>query len=139
MSDVWGHGDAAKVAQEAAEKVRELNHATLNAKGMSAPEISRTVRHLLDLVERLPQTFEQLRDHLAMQQSVGQVRMEDGRDSTGPVATVVAELARAAALCKAQDADRPGTPSGPLSHALHEASGWLYNMGSPWSDPDDED
>lgn len=127
-----------KTAREAAEAIRQLNHDTLNIGEMSAPEISSTVRALIDMVDRLPQTFEQLAGHLEKQQAAGRVRMEDGRDAAPPVTEVVSRLREAAGLTTPEDRIRWGDPAGPLSAVLHEAGGWLFNMGAPWSEEEEE-
>ncbi|RPE26591.1 hypothetical protein [Kitasatospora cineracea] len=131
--------DPAEVARQGAEAVRELNHQTLNAKTMSAPEISATVRGLLDLVDRLPQALEQLAGHLERELAAGRVRMEDGRDPAGPVDQALAGLRRAAALTAPENHTDYGDPAGELSEALHDAGSWLFNMGAPWSDDETED
>lgn len=125
-------------AYAAAEAVRQLNHDTLNIEAMTAPEISSTVRGLLDLVDRLPQAFEQLANHLEKQLAGGQVRMEDGRHPAAPVAQAVAGLRRAAALASPVNRVYYGDPAGEFSSALHDAAGWLYNMGGYYV-PEDED
>ena len=130
----------ADTARAAAEAIRQLNHETLRAGSMTAPEISRTVSALVDLVDRLPQTFEQLSSHLARELAAGQVRMEDERDPSAPVAQVLAGLKEAAALTSAEHRTAYGDPAGKLSAALHDASGWLFSMGAPWaSDEEDDD
>ena len=126
--------DPAKTAREAAEAIRQLNHDTLNAKEMTAPEIHDTVRALVGLVDRLPQTFEQLAGHLSKQHDAGQTRMEDGRDPMEPVASIHMRLSQAAALLEPANRKTYGTPAGPVSAALHDASGQLSNMYTPWSD-----
>lgn len=125
-------------AYAAAEAVRQLNHNTLNIKVMTAPEISSTVRGLLDLVDRLPQAFEQLANHLEKQLADDQVRMEDGRDPEPPVAQAVTGLRRAAALASPVHRVHYGDPAGEFSSAVHDAAGWLFNMGAPYV-PEDED
>lgn len=123
-------------ATAAAEGVRQLNHVTLNGPALSAPEISSVARVLLDLVDRLPQALDQLASHLEKQQAAGQVRMDDGRDPAGPVSTVTAALRRAALMASIQHHTNYGDPAGEFSAELHEAAGWLFNMGAP-STPDD--
>ncbi|MFJ8628948.1 hypothetical protein ACIRD3_39710 [Kitasatospora sp. NPDC093550] len=125
-------------ARQAAEAIRQLNHDTLNASEMTAPEISSAVRALMEMVDRLPQTFEQLIHHLEKQQQAGAVRMEDGRDPAEPVTKVVTALREAVGITEPPNRDEWGTPGGPLSLALAEAGGWLYNMGAV-STPDDDD
>lgn len=127
------------IANEAAEAIRQLNHATLNAKEMTAPEISSTVRELADMIGRLPQTFEQLASHLKKQRSLDAVLMEDGRDPAAPVAEVLAALHQAVSITEPANRETWGTPAGPLAHALSEASGWLYNMGASYNPDEDKD
>lgn len=128
--------DPVETAHEAAELVRRLNHETLNADRMSAPEISRAARHLLDLMDRLPQAFEQLADHLDRQQTAGRIRMEDGSDSAQPVAVVKMRLEQAASLVEPPNRKRYGAPAGPANEALRAASERLFRMGGVL-DPED--
>jgi hypothetical protein len=130
--------DPYNVATAAAEGVRQLNHLTLNGPVLSAPEISSIVRALMDLVDRLPQALDQLAGHLEKQQAAGQVRMEGGRDPARPVSTVTTALRRAALMAAAQHHTNYGDPAGEFSAELHEAAGWLYNMGAPFV-PDEDD
>jgi hypothetical protein len=146
--------DVYDAAREAAEALRQFNHDSLNAKAMSAPEISSAVRAIADLVDRLPQALDQLARHLERQQAAGQVRMEDSRDAAAPVDQVVTALRRAAglaapaghALRRAAGLAAPAghtdwnAPAGAFSAHIHEASSWLFNMGAPFTpDEDDED
>jgi len=131
--------DAADSARIAAEAIRQLNHDTLNVKEMTAPEISRVVSSLAELVDRLPQTFDQLADHLKRQLAADAVRMEDERDPAAPVDQVLTGLRDAAALAAPANRDAWGDPAGAFSKAVHEASGWLFNMGAPYTPDDDED
>lgn len=127
-------------ARQAAEAVRQFNHDSLNAKEMTAPEISSAVRAIADLVDRLPQALDQLARHLERQQAQGQVRMEDGRDAAAPVDQVVTALRRVAALAAPAGHTNWNDPAGGFSEPLHDASSWLFSMGAPWSgDEDDED
>lgn len=126
-------------ASTASEAIRRLNHATLNTAEMTAPEISSTVRALSEMVERLPQTFEQLARHLEKQQAADAVRMEDGRDSAAPVAEVLTALRQAVSITEPANRNDWGTPAGPLAHALAEASGWLFNMGAAYTPDEDDD
>jgi pantothenate kinase len=121
--------DPGKLADQAAEAIRALNHATLNQQ-ISAPEISRVMQSLATMVDRLPQTFEQLARQLDKRRAQGQIRMEDGRDPAGPVAEVVARLNEAAGIAEPTNRTRWGTPAGALGYAVHEAAGWLFNMGA---------
>jgi len=126
-------------ARAAAEAIRELNHLTLNAPSMSAPEISSAVSALADLVDRLPQAFEQLAHHLEKQLQAGAVRMEDDRDPAAPVDQALTGLRRAAALAAPKNRTNWGDKAGEFSSAVHDASGWLFNMGAPYDPSDYED
>ncbi|MFF4927162.1 hypothetical protein ACFY4B_41930 [Kitasatospora sp. NPDC001261] len=125
-------------ARTAAEAIRQLNHDTLNVSEMTAPEISSAVRSLAEMIDRLPQTFEQLAHHLEKQQKAGAVRMEDGRDPAEPVGKVLTALREAVAITEPPNRNEWGTPGGPLSLALAEASGWLFNMGAEFGDEETE-
>ncbi|MET9618886.1 hypothetical protein [Kitasatospora indigofera] len=132
--------DVYDAAREAAEAVRQFNHDSLNAKAMTAPEISSAVRAIADLVDRLPQALDQLARHLERQQAQGQVRMEDGRDAAAPVDQVVTALRHAAGLAAPAGHTDWNDPAGDFSRAIHDASSWLFNMGAPFTpDEDDED
>lgn len=127
----------ARTAYEAAELIRQLNHETLNGKDLTAPQIHRTVRNLLDLVDRLPQAFEQLAALLAKQQTDGKIRMEDGSSPAAPVTAVTLRLYQAAALTESANRKTYGTPASPLARSLADASDRLSAMGGVY-EPDDE-
>lgn len=82
----------ALLAGDAAAAVRQLNHALLNTRQLTPPEISATVQELLLVVDRIPQALTQLAARLVRDQRQDQVRMDDGRDSTQPVLEVETHL-----------------------------------------------
>lgn len=126
-------------ARAAADAIEQLNHRTLNIPELTAPEIRSVVRALADLVDHLPQALDQLAHHLEKQQAAGQVQMEDGRDPAAPVDQALAGLRRAATLASPKDHINWGDTAGEFSAAVHDASGWLYNMSAPSQpEPDDE-
>ncbi|MFF9982833.1 hypothetical protein [Streptomyces erythrochromogenes] len=85
----------ALLAGDAAAAVRQLNHALLNTREITPPEISTTVQELLLAVDRIPQALTQLAAHLVRDQRHGRVRMDDGGDSTQPVLEVETHLSDA--------------------------------------------
>ncbi|MFE2305015.1 hypothetical protein [Streptomyces sp. NPDC059411] len=111
---------AADHAADAADAVRQLNHAGLNAKAISAPEISLTVQNLITLIDRLPQALDQLSNHLVLDQRQGQVRMEDGSDPGPRVLEAETHLSDA----ESDLADIAGH--------LRKAGALLFTMGAPW-------
>ncbi|MFE2911287.1 hypothetical protein [Kitasatospora indigofera] len=71
--------DPAAIARTARDAVEALNHATGLA-NIPAPATSATTQALLSLVQRLPQTVEQLADAVLFQAKRDGIRMDDGSD-----------------------------------------------------------
>ncbi|MFJ6384741.1 hypothetical protein ACIQI7_32625 [Kitasatospora sp. NPDC092039] len=122
--------DPVKAARAIAGAVTELNHASRDSTRLSAPEISATVRGLVDAIDGLPQALEQLAGHLQRELTAGRVRVEDGRDPAGPVDQVLAALRNAVTITEPANGDEWGTPAGALAEPLHDAAGWLRSMGA---------
>lgn len=121
--------DPCQIAREAVTAIRELNHATLDLTTMPvAGEISTTVIALIDLIDRLPQTLDQLAAGLRDVQQRDQIRLDHDGDLQAEVQ---------AALKGLQDAQE-ALPA--VSKALGEASAPLFHMGAPYTPSgDDED
>lgn len=85
---------AAELSDAAAEAIRQLNHATLPwGRGMEYPgDAYSTVANLKTLVQRLPQTFEQLLAFLADLHDGGHLRSDRGPNADDDVAAVKAAL-----------------------------------------------
>ncbi|MDH6122002.1 CHASE3 domain sensor protein [Kitasatospora sp. GAS204A] len=109
--------DPAKAARDAAEAIRKLNHATLN-NAVSAPMVSSITQALLQLVDRLPQTLEQLGQQLKQRQAEDAIRMDTGEKPADAVADVLAALEDAL------------LDLGDLSNALHRAASPLFHMAA---------
>jgi hypothetical protein len=125
-------------AQDAAYNIRELNHLTLCGPALSAPQISSVMQALVQLVDRLPQTLEQLGQHLEKRLSEDAVRMDTGQPPAQAVAEVLARLAEARVLTEPANYEKYGMPAGPLSNAVHSAASLLFAMGAPILEDDDE-
>ncbi|BBG20739.1 hypothetical protein RVR_P1125 (plasmid) [Actinacidiphila reveromycinica] len=105
--------DPAKLARQARDLIEQLNHVVLNdARALSAPVLSETVQVLKQLVERLPQAFEQTADVLEMLAEQDKV-VVDGQDPKAAVAEVAAEL-RAAGAGSQQLAKELANPASAL-------------------------
>jgi len=88
----------AKLARQARDLIEEFNHVVLNdAKDLSAPALSEATQALKQLVERLPQAFEQTADVLEMLAAKDKIAMEQGIDPKSEAATTAAELRTVAA------------------------------------------
>jgi hypothetical protein len=89
--------DPAKLARQARDLIEQLNCVVLDdARALSAPVLSETTQVLKQLVERLPQAFEQTADVLEMLAKQDKV-VVDGQDPKAAVAEVAAELRAAGA------------------------------------------
>jgi hypothetical protein len=83
--------DPAKAARDAAETIRKLNHATLNQQ-VPAPVLSSTAQALCALVDRLPQTLEQISAQLKQRHAHGEIRMDTGENPAAAVAETTVAL-----------------------------------------------
>jgi hypothetical protein len=89
----------AVLAQNARDLVEELNRLVLDEPGkVTAPNINDTLRALTQLVDRLPQAFEQLAAVLEMRAKEGVIGMDTGEDpdvaagrAAGQLRTVAAD------------------------------------------------
>ncbi|MFD9621874.1 hypothetical protein ACFWB2_32000 [Streptomyces virginiae] len=111
---------SALLAGDAAAAVRQLNHALLNTRQITPPEISTTVQELLLVVDRIPQALTQLAARLVRDQRQDRVRMADGRDSTQSVLEVETHLS-----------DAESDLNDATAH-LRKAARLLSAMSAPW-------
>ncbi|WP_030390470.1 hypothetical protein [Streptomyces sp. NRRL S-241] len=82
-----------ELATEAAEAIRALNHRTLDKASYENPaEVGAAAYALRMLVERLPQTLDQLRTGLLWFGAENTIRMDDGTDPRDAVAECSASL-----------------------------------------------
>ncbi|MCQ1582603.1 hypothetical protein [Streptomyces parvus] len=88
-----------QLATEAAEAIRALNHRTIDAESYETPpSVGEAAYGLRTLIERLPQSLEQMESELLRFGSTDFVRMDDGSDPTYAVAECVSALAAARPL-----------------------------------------
>ncbi|QKV93966.1 hypothetical protein HUT19_21220 [Streptomyces sp. NA02950] len=85
---------AAELSEAAAEAIRQLNHATLKwGSGLEYPgDAYSTVANLKTLVQRLPQTFEQILAFLADLHDGGHLRSDRDPNADDDMAAVKAAL-----------------------------------------------
>ncbi|WP_405566767.1 hypothetical protein OG317_00585 [Streptomyces sp. NBC_01167] len=102
--------------------IEELNRAVLDAPdAQTAPWIHDTVRALIQLVDRLPQSFEQLAAVLELRMSENAIRMDSREDSVIAARRVVEEL-RTASGNAGQLARQLGKPAGTLYSMAHHVA-----------------
>ncbi|MFJ3699540.1 hypothetical protein ACIPW9_36360 [Streptomyces sp. NPDC090052] len=116
----------AQHSDDAAEAVRQLNHATLSTSAYPYPgEASKTVLGFIDMLNRLPQSLDQLAAGLRALEGRGGIVMDDGSEVSEQVSIVLRSLLNAKeALSTARG-------------ALQEASTPLFHMGGVLADGDD--
>ncbi|QKV92304.1 hypothetical protein HUT19_11545 [Streptomyces sp. NA02950] len=112
---------AAELSDAAAEAIRQLNHLTRPAgNGLEYPgDAYSTVSNLKTLVQRLPQTFEQIFAFLADLHEGGNLRSDRGPNADDDVAAVKAALDWAAddARNLAETLDSAHSALSPISYA----------------------
>ncbi|MFC1403182.1 MULTISPECIES: hypothetical protein [Streptacidiphilus] len=110
---------SAKQAQSAASAIREINHETFDQRSLPFPPmISEIVQPLVNMLDRLPQTLEQLAVAVRRHQAAGLIRMDDGTDPEEAAASVVRQLGAAS------EALQEG------SALLHRAASTLFSFGT---------
>ncbi|MGJ5899393.1 hypothetical protein ACSCBZ_46760 [Streptomyces niveiscabiei] len=106
--------DPAELARQARDLIEELNHVVLDdASALSAPALSETTQVLKQLVEQLPQAFDQTASVLEMLAKRGKVVVDGDQDPKVAVAEVAAEL-RAVAISSEQLAKDLADPASAL-------------------------
>lgn len=119
--------DPRHIARKAASEIRELNHATLIPNSLPyAGEVSATVLALIDLIDRLPQTLNQLATGLQAVEARDGIRLDHDGDVRAEVRAAVQGLEDATAALDA------------VRKALGDASAPLFHMGAPYI-PDEDD
>ncbi|WP_045562764.1 hypothetical protein [Streptomyces sp. FxanaA7] len=124
-----------EIASEAAEQVRALNHRTLDTKVFAQPgDVSDVANGITTLLERLPQTLEQLEAGLTQLHHDGRIRLDakplaetSQQDILHEVVTVTSALSEARRLLRQ------------AHEAMREAAGPASHMGGLWEDADDEE
>ncbi|MFD5428504.1 hypothetical protein [Streptomyces sp. NPDC127084] len=117
----------AELATEAAEALRALNHRTLDSKAYTAPPaVGDTAHGIRTLIERLPQTLDQMNAALLRLDVEKAIRMDDGTDPEVAVAVCEAALRRAQLL------------TDDLLKELSIVSARTSHMGGQWDAADDE-
>ena len=104
----------AQWAEEAAEAIRTLNHATLPWAGeLTEPaEIYAVLGSLATLTSRLPQALSALQSFLAREQTAGRVQIVDGEHAGDPAAAVASLTGQLSGAASSAEA---------LQHALEQA------------------
>lgn len=86
----------AVIADEIAERVRELNHVTRGHDALEYPgDLYSVVADLKLMADRLPQAFDQMGRWLAAEHRAGRVAHDQGRDVSEYVGAVIEALQRA--------------------------------------------
>lgn len=111
----------ADLARKARDLVEELNRAVVDGSHtLTAPRVHETARALMELVDRLPQAFQQLADVLELRADQGAIRMDTGEDPDG-VARATAEDLRVAGSEAHQLPDRLAKPARALFSMAHNS------------------
>jgi hypothetical protein len=117
-----------QLAGDAAEAIRALNHRTLDRKGYSAPPaVGEAAYAIRTLIERLPQSLDQMATALTWFGAEDAIRMDDGTDPH----QAVAECAAAIAVGRQHLAQ--------LLDELAVVSSRTSHMGGQWDSAEDED
>ncbi|MER6218255.1 hypothetical protein ABT213_29915 [Streptomyces sp. NPDC001674] len=119
--------DPSAPARDAANAVQLLNRHLMDAKSVSAPELSAMLQALIALVDRMPQSLSHLSRHLVREQKAERVRMDD-RSAPEKAAMWVETFLTDA---EADLAD--------VAKSLHAAGSLLAKMGAPFPTGDEED
>ena len=113
-----------RLAEQAAQAVRELNHRTRDSGVFDGPaELYGLVGELVLVADRFPQLLRQLDRWLCAEHEAGRVRADTGTDAGPLVAAAVAGLADA------------GDAAHDLAHFLDAAQQQLAHLGATEPDP----
>ncbi|QHC26403.1 hypothetical protein [Streptomyces sp. GS7] len=111
--------NTARHAADAAAAIREINHGTFGREALPfPPQVSEVAQPLAVMVDRLPQTFDQLSAAVRRHLSAGLIRMDDGTEPDQAAKEVLQHLG------DAQDSVRA------LSDSLHKGAAVLFHMGT---------
>lgn len=122
-----------QIANAAAEEIRALNHRTLNTQMYAQPaDVSDTANAIATLLERLPQTLDQLEAGLLILQDGNKIRLDtkplgdtSQQDIAHEVFTVTSALSEARRLLRQ------------ANQAIKDATSPLSHMGGLWEDDED--
>ncbi|MDT0449964.1 hypothetical protein [Streptomyces hesseae] len=108
-----------RIAGDAADLIQALNHATFSPSALPYPPlVSETAQAVVRLVDRIPQSLEQLTAAVRLHAATGLIRMDDGIDPTEAAGQVIEALNEAVHA------------AGKLSGSLHRAASVLFSMGT---------
>lgn len=112
-----------QIGNAAAEEIRALNHRTLDPKAFTQPgDVSDVANAIGTLMQRLPQTLQQMEAGLRELAERGAVRMDDGTD--------VEDRVEAALVWLAATREQVGL----ASSEFQKATSPLSHMGGLWED-----
>jgi len=117
-----------ELVRAARDHIQALNHTTMRLESMPyAGEISSTVQALIDLVDRLPQSLDQLGVGLREIEKRDGIRLDHDASVRQEVQLAMEGLEEARKAL------------GPVSVALQKAAGPLFHMGAPYPPDEDDD
>lgn len=123
----------AQLASDAAEAIRQLNHASMDPRNWTSPtEISDTVNALAALLERLPQALRQLESGLLELSDDHRIRLDNVPDPSEQ------DIVHQVFLVQSALEETRGH-LGQAREALRRATSPLSHMGAPWPEDDDQD
>lgn len=118
------------IANAAAEEIRALNHRTLKADAFPFPaDVSDTAKGIAAVVQRLPQTLQQIEAGLKALDDEDRIRLADRHPSEVSQADIVQAVSTALfGLSEARQA------LGAVEAHLRTATNVLGSLGAPWGD-----
>lgn len=122
------------IASEAAEQIRQLNHRTLDPKAFTQPgDVSDVANAIATLVQRLPQTLQQMEAGLLTLEEREAIRLDDVREGSASQKDISDRVSAVLSALRdaREDLERAHT-------ALQRATSPLSHMGGLWED-DEED
>jgi uncharacterized protein YicC (UPF0701 family) len=124
----------AEIASAAAEEVRALNHRTLDPKAFTQPgDVSDVADAVATLVQRLPQTLQQLEAGLEALYDRDAIRLDDIREGYASQKDISNRVSAVRSALRQAREDLSQV------HAtLQRATSPLSHMGGQWEDEDDE-
>jgi hypothetical protein len=110
---------SARQASNAAAAIREINHETFDKRALPYPPmVSEIVQPLVTMLDRLPQTLEQLARAVHRHQADGLIRTDDGSDPDEAAAYAIRYLGQANEILQEG------------SKSLHRAASLLFHFGT---------